>query len=237
MEEITKKAEENVIINDISEETRKKIKKLNAKPKKTVKNPVVVATKTVNISTKKGGDIMSKRAAAEKVLEKVAKAMKLSTNRIAAKTTSKSGYGALQVLVGGKVKATVRDHDVVLYMPQDKIGYGRPGPGRWVHVTVLNHADPNLEKAFTKALKDKVTGVEWAKKMGFVPRAVAVQTKEVVEARIKRLEAELKAAKEAKATVVKVAKKTTTKKASVKKLKVSKKGIAAIAKVAVVKEA
>lgn len=145
---------------------------------------------------------LTDRQKAERALIEACKEMKISPpRRINAKADSKSGLGALQAFTGVGIKIAVRSNDIVIYMPQSELGFGVAGPGRWNYVTVLKWADPNLDKAFKKALKDKVASTAWAKQLGFVPRTkgVAAQPEDLATKR-RRLEAELDAIKLAQGT-------------------------------------
>jgi len=140
---------------------------------------------------------MTGRQRAEQILIDICKELKLAPpRRVSAKADSKSGLGALQAFTGVGIKVAVRSHDVVAYLPQSELGFGAQAPGRWVYVTILKYDDPNLDKAFRKALKDKVASTAWAKQLGFAPRAQAGKAQpEDLEARRKRVENELAAIK------------------------------------------
>jgi hypothetical protein len=191
----------------------------NSKPKK-VKSVKNLVKTTQNL--KNGGDIKMGRNEAEKLLTKVATKLKLQTKRIAAKRESKSGLGALQALHKiGSVKVCVRSNDILAYMPCDKLGYGRPGPGRYVHITVLRAEDPNLEKAFTKALNDPKTKDDWAKEMGFIPRVqkgMATNNLDAIKDRKTKLQDELKALKAAEKKIKAEKKPKTTKAKAITKV-------------------
>ncbi len=212
-----KKAGKSGVINDVTDETRKKTRALNR-------------VKTPTKASGNGSDKMKKRGSADKVLLRVAKELKLVTKRLNAKSTSKSGIGALQCYgKSGGVKVTVRDHDIVVFSPHSFLGYGWQHAGAYVHCSKLSKSDPNLDKAFRKALKDKKSGTDWARELGFTARTSEKATPIPVVDQIKKLEADLKALKAAKKQVIKRA---STKKAAKKNIKVSKKGVSAINKVA-----
>uniref|UniRef100_A0A6M3JIB6 Uncharacterized protein n=1 Tax=viral metagenome TaxID=1070528 RepID=A0A6M3JIB6_9ZZZZ len=175
-------------------------------------------------TTKREVTIMDKRTDAEKILAKVCKDLKLaSPGRLNAKSDSKSGLGPFQAIgKSGGVKVSVRSNDVIAYCPHSFLGYGRQHPGRWVHVSILNAQDPNLEKAFRKALTDKKSGSDWAKELKFAPRNIVGSTGMTAEARVAKLQADLVAAKKALTSVKKTRKST---------VKISKAGKKAIAKV------
>ena len=214
------KNDKSGVIMDITDETRTKIRKLNKKPsKKPVKQ-----TKTeekVNKTITKGGDNMKSRNDIEKLLRSVAKAEGCAIKEIAPKSISKSGKGALQALhkKDGRVMIAVRDHDIIAYMPYDELGYGVLAAVGYPHVARLRPGVDDMEKAFRKALRSKLTNSEWAKKCNFAPR------KPVVSAKIAQVEKEKEAA-------TKQLKKVRVRKANKAVKKVSKIVGEAIAKVA-----
>jgi hypothetical protein len=160
----------------------------------------VKKTEKVSKTTRKEVTIMSARTHAEALLAKDCKEMKLSVTRIQAKSTSKSGIGAFQAHgVAGGVKVAVRDHDIVFYMPQKALGYGRQSKDPWVYCSQMRWDDADLEKAFRKALKDTRSGATWAKELGFARKVVAtkIQNALSLEQKAKQLQAELKATKSA----------------------------------------
>jgi len=168
----------------------------------------------------KGGDTMNKREQAETELKNVCKVLKLNEpTRINAKTTSKSGLGALQARNrDGELVATVRDHDIVIYRLQEDLGYGKQGPKGWEYVTVLKHGDPNLEKAFKKGFNIKKDHNQLIDKFRIKRTKKQTQAIESIQAKEARLKAELAELKKARTSI----KKTS---------KASKKGKAVIAKV------
>lgn len=168
---------------------------------KAKKNPIIEkvreAAKAPKSKPRKEVTVMTDRQKAEHALINACKELKLTApRRIEAKADSKSGMGALQAFTSVGIKVAVRSNDIVIYMPQTELGYGVAAPGRWAcYVTVMKYADPNLDKAFRKALKDKVSSSTWAKQGGFVPRAQGKAQPEDLDAKRKRLEAELEAIK------------------------------------------
>ena len=148
---------------------------------------------------------MADRKAIETLLAKLAKAAKAEVGRAIPHGHSKSGLGAFQAKVGGNVKVTVRDHDVVIYTPFDVVKVGRRGPKGWEHVTILNHnTDTKLmEKAFKVGLGDKKANSEWAKSKGATLRNKKVETPADIRAQRKALEKQLAELKKQEMTLSK----------------------------------
>lgn len=163
--------------------------KSESKPRKQTPKP------TVKVEPKKEVRSMDNRTAAELLLAKVCKDLKLAEpRRINAKADSKSGVGAVQAFTKVGIKVAVRSNDVVLYTPQPELGYGVPAPSKWAHyVTVMKHTDKDLEKAFRKTLKDSKSSADWRKEGHAVaPKTVSLDE---LQAKKKALEEQIKAIK------------------------------------------
>jgi len=124
------------------------------------------------------------RTKAERILMKVCKESKLPTNRISPVPHSKSKIGAFRVKdSNGKVIATVRDYDVVIYFSRKIVGYGKVGPKNYEHVTVFKHDDPNLEKALKKIInmkRKKIVIKEEIKELKRAKKTVNKKRKKVI---------------------------------------------------------
>ena len=92
----------------------------------------------------------------------------------------------------GSVMVAIRDHDIIAYMPYSELGYGVLAATNYPHVARLRPGVDDLEKAFRKALRSKLTNSEWAKHCSFTPRKV--KATESLKDKVVRLERERKAA-------------------------------------------
>lgn len=164
-------------------------------------------------------EVKNWRNVGETVLLQVAKELKLTPVRIVPKRTSRSGFGALRLLMGTQVAIAVRENDIIAYKPHSVVGFGYAHEGDWGKwITKLQRETPeNMRKAFLKVMRDKKMPHEYRDATDFSYAAVHKGVKVAV--------ADAKATKKQEVADVKKAK-------ARKKAKPKTKAAAAIAAVA-----
>jgi len=229
------KMDNNMIINDVTPETKAKLAKT---VKKSTKKPKTTTKKV------KGGEIMDHKAQLIQVLEKAAKKHDLSISRL----TNRAGeVSSVRLQKGNDNVATVRSTDVVIHSPEDMFAkkvlnsspvfklFNKEGVQTYTHMTHLRLkvSVENLTNLVAKACGDKSSTSQWKAKLGAVGRSTSAKSVDPAK-RLKMLQEKEKALKaeiaEAKKAKVKVVKKATNKKVT-KAIK-SAKSKGAIARVA-----
>ena len=204
--EIKKEVEvnKNIIINDVTPETRKKLdkskkKEVKMEEKKAVekKEEPVKEKKAVKTNKSTGGDKMD-RSGIEKVVKEMAAKAKLVCSQGVGRVNSDKAAPVQVRNAGGEVIVAVRAGELLFHLPYEEVvKVGRGHGGGWPHCTKVFYntvGEADVRKAVGNAFKEKNSVKYWKEVYGSKGR-VSTTKKLDPQAELKMLlakEAELK---------------------------------------------
>ena len=213
MEKVEEKAENNVIINDVTPETRAKLNKTKKKEEKMEKKAEKEVKKEKvkkNKPKTKEGAVMD-RAGIEKIVKEMAASAKLVCSQGVGRVNSNKPAPVQVRNSAGEVIVAVRAGELLFHLPYEEVvKVGRGHGGGWPHCTKIFYGsvgEADVRKAIGNAFKEKNTVKYWKEIYGSAGRT-SVKKELDPKAELKALreraailEKEIKEGKKAKTSV------------------------------------